>query len=138
MVFGGASSAGGALASGLKPGALHVSMSTISPALSSRLAEEHARRGRNYVAAPVFAILTPPRRVSFTSSRPENPTRSSAAVPIFDLVGQRIFVVGSDPASANLVKLAGNSMIATSLEVLGEVLAPLRSAASQPKTSSTS
>jgi 3-hydroxyisobutyrate dehydrogenase-like beta-hydroxyacid dehydrogenase len=38
----------------LKPGALHISMSTISVALSERLTAEHARRGQRFVAAPVF------------------------------------------------------------------------------------
>ena len=38
----------------LSPGALHISCSTISVALSERLTEEHARRGQEFVAAPVF------------------------------------------------------------------------------------
>ncbi len=43
----------GALAA-LPRGAIHVSMSTISPALSRRLAERHKAAGQTYVAAPVF------------------------------------------------------------------------------------
>src|SRR4051794_29170825 len=43
----------GALAT-LKPGAVHVSMSTISPLLSRRLTDEHRSRRQSYVAAPVF------------------------------------------------------------------------------------
>jgi 3-hydroxyisobutyrate dehydrogenase-like beta-hydroxyacid dehydrogenase len=38
----------------LEPGALHISCSTISVALSERLTAEHARRGHLFVAAPVF------------------------------------------------------------------------------------
>ena len=34
--------------------AAHISMSTISVALSRKLAEEHAKRGHKYIAAPVF------------------------------------------------------------------------------------
>src|SRR5439155_2001423 len=41
----------GALAA-LPRGAIHVSMSTISPALSRRLAERHQAAGQTYVAAP--------------------------------------------------------------------------------------
>ena len=44
---------GGALAA-LPRGAIHVSMSTISPALSRRLSERHRASGQTYVAAPVF------------------------------------------------------------------------------------
>src|SRR5437773_1979195 len=43
----------GALAA-LPRGAIHVSMSTISPALSRRLAERHKTAGQTYVAAPVL------------------------------------------------------------------------------------
>ena len=39
---------------GLRKGALHVSMSTISVALSDRLAEAHAKAGQGFVSAPVF------------------------------------------------------------------------------------
>ena len=46
--------------------------------------------------------------------------------PIFDALGQQTFVVSRAPATANLVKLAGNAMSATTLEVLGEVLALAR------------
>src|SRR2546429_549982 len=45
--------ASGAL-SALAPGAIHVSMSTISPKLSRALAERHRAAGQEYIAAPVF------------------------------------------------------------------------------------
>src|ERR1039458_5747755 len=38
----------------LPSGAVHISMSTISVALSQKLAEEHGKRGQQYIAAPVF------------------------------------------------------------------------------------
>jgi 3-hydroxyisobutyrate dehydrogenase-like beta-hydroxyacid dehydrogenase len=38
----------------LRRGAIHLSMSTISVALSKRLALAHAQAGQRYVAAPVF------------------------------------------------------------------------------------
>ncbi len=43
-----------ALLDALDPGALHIAMSTISVALSERLTVEHAKRGIDFVAAPVF------------------------------------------------------------------------------------
>jgi len=44
----------GAGLSTLGQGALHISMSTISVALSDRLAEAHQKAGQVYIAAPVF------------------------------------------------------------------------------------
>src|ERR1039458_6650099 len=38
----------------LPRGAVHISMSTVSVALSQKLAEEHGKHGHQYIAAPVF------------------------------------------------------------------------------------
>jgi 3-hydroxyisobutyrate dehydrogenase-like beta-hydroxyacid dehydrogenase len=46
--------------------------------------------------------------------------------PLFELLGQRTFVISGDPESANLVKIVGNAMMATTLEMLGEALALVR------------
>ena len=46
--------------------------------------------------------------------------------PLFDLLGQRTFIIDSDPESANLVKIVGNAMMATTLEMLGEAPALVR------------
>ena len=43
--------------------------------------------------------------------------------PLLERLGQRLFVIGEDPASANLMKLAANALTATTLECMGEVLA---------------
>jgi hypothetical protein len=52
------------LASGLKDGAIHLSMSTISTATASRLAAEHARYGQSYSPRQSSEILTPPGPVT--------------------------------------------------------------------------
>ena len=38
--------------------------------------------------------------------------------PLFQSLGQKTFVVGAEPSQANLVKLLGNMMTATTLETL--------------------
>jgi 3-hydroxyisobutyrate dehydrogenase-like beta-hydroxyacid dehydrogenase len=133
IVFGAGKPAGEGLASGLKPGALHISMSTISPTLSSTIADEHARHGQNYVAAPVFGNPDAAKARELYIIAAGKPDQIERVSPIFDLLGQRTFVIGNDPASANLVKLAGNVMIATALEVLAEVLALLRKRGVDPE-----
>jgi 3-hydroxyisobutyrate dehydrogenase-like beta-hydroxyacid dehydrogenase len=45
---------------------------------------------------------------------------------LLDQLGQRTFVVGDDPAHANLIKLMGNMLTATALEMLGEAVALMR------------
>ena len=44
----------GHIVSTLAEGGIHVSLSTISTALSRRLTKEHAGRGQVFIAAPVF------------------------------------------------------------------------------------
>jgi 3-hydroxyisobutyrate dehydrogenase-like beta-hydroxyacid dehydrogenase len=46
--------------------------------------------------------------------------------PLLDQLGQETFVVGTDPAHANLTKLMGNMLTATALEMLGETMALMR------------
>ena len=53
--------------------------------------------------------------------------------PIFDNLGQQTFVVGTDPGQANLIKLLGNMMTATALEMLGEVVALVLKRGLDPK-----
>ena len=45
------------LAAILKSGTVHISTSTVSPGMSRRVAEEHARHGQGYIAAPVLGNL---------------------------------------------------------------------------------
>jgi 3-hydroxyisobutyrate dehydrogenase-like beta-hydroxyacid dehydrogenase len=111
------------LASGLKDGALHLSMSTISTATASRLAAEHARYGQSYVAAPVFGNPDAAKARQLFIVAAGAAADVERCQPLFDSIGQKTFVVGTDPSQANLVKLLGNMMTATTLEMLGEVVA---------------
>jgi 3-hydroxyisobutyrate dehydrogenase-like beta-hydroxyacid dehydrogenase len=111
------------LASGLKDGALHLSMSTISTATASRLASEHARYGQSYVAAPVFGNPDAAKARQLFIVAAGAAADVERCQPLFDSIGQKTFVVGTDPSQANLVKLLGNMMTATTLEMLGEVVA---------------
>jgi 3-hydroxyisobutyrate dehydrogenase-like beta-hydroxyacid dehydrogenase len=53
--------------------------------------------------------------------------------PLIDNLGQQMSVIGTDPAHANLVKLIGNMLTATTLEMLGEVVALIRKRGLDPK-----
>jgi 3-hydroxyisobutyrate dehydrogenase-like beta-hydroxyacid dehydrogenase len=46
--------------------------------------------------------------------------------PLFDVLGQRTFRIGPTQPQANLIKLAGNFLIASALESLGEAFALVR------------
>ena len=126
IVFGHGNDGLDGLAAGLMPGAIHLSMSTISTATASVLAAEHARLGQGYVAAPVFGNPEAAKARQLFVIAAGVPADVARCQPIFDNLGQRTFVVGTDPQDANLIKLLGNMMSATALEVLGEAVAVLR------------
>ncbi len=126
IVFGHEAAGRQGLAKGLKPGATHLSMSTISTATATALASEHARRGQGYVAAPVFGNPDAAKARQLYIVAAGAPIHVERCRPLIDNLGQRMFVVGSDPAEANLIKLFGNMMTATTLEMLGEIVAVFR------------
>ena len=126
IVFGREEIGLGGLAQGLRPGAVHLSMSTISTAAASELASEHAMNEQGYVAAPVFGNPDAAKARQLYIIAAGAAADVESCRPLFDSVGQRTFVVGNDPAQANLIKLLGNVMTATTLEMLGEVVAVIR------------
>jgi 3-hydroxyisobutyrate dehydrogenase-like beta-hydroxyacid dehydrogenase len=121
------------LAAGLNPGAIHLSMSTISTATASQLASEHARNGQGYVAAPVFGNPDAAKARQLFIVAAGAPADIERCQPILDSLGQRTFVAGADPGDANLFKLLGNMISATALEMLGEVVAVVRKRGLDPQ-----
>jgi 3-hydroxyisobutyrate dehydrogenase-like beta-hydroxyacid dehydrogenase len=122
---------GRGLAKGLMPGAIHLSMSTISTAATAEFAAEHERHRQGYVAAPVFGNPGAARARQLFIIAAGAPADVERCRRVIDELGQ-IFVVGEDPAQANLIKLLGNMMTATALEVLGEVVTVLRKRGQDP------
>jgi 3-hydroxyisobutyrate dehydrogenase-like beta-hydroxyacid dehydrogenase len=118
--------------SALAEGALHISMSTISVALSDRLAEAHRNAGQGFVAAPVFGRpeAAAAAKLFVVAAGPE--AQLTRCRPLFDSIGQRTFVIGDRPSSANLVKLSGNFLLAAMIECLGEAFALTRKGGIEP------
>jgi 3-hydroxyisobutyrate dehydrogenase-like beta-hydroxyacid dehydrogenase len=114
--------ADGILAS-LGEGAVHVSCSTISVALATRLSAAHAEAGQRFVAAPVFGRPEAAEAAKLFVIAAAEPSVLQTVSPIFDAIGQRTFVVADDPTAASLVKLSGNFLIASVIESLGEAMA---------------
>jgi 3-hydroxyisobutyrate dehydrogenase-like beta-hydroxyacid dehydrogenase len=104
----------------LSPGALHISCSTISVALSERLTAEHARRGIDFVAAPVFGRpeVAEAGRLWIVAAGAENAV--TRARPVLEPMSRGISVVGSEPRQAHAVKLGGNFLISAMIHSLSE------------------
>jgi 3-hydroxyisobutyrate dehydrogenase-like beta-hydroxyacid dehydrogenase len=104
-------------------GAIHVSMSTILPSTSARLADAHARHGVAYVAAPVFGRpdAAAAKKLWICTSGPAD--AKAAVRVILDALGQGVFDFGDAPGAANVIKLAGNFVIMSSIEAMAEAAA---------------
>jgi 3-hydroxyisobutyrate dehydrogenase-like beta-hydroxyacid dehydrogenase len=105
---------------GLKPGALHISMSTIGVATAQELAAKHGEAGLGFVSAPVFGRpdAAASRKLFIMAAGADE--HLSVAMPLLEQLGQSVGIVGADPSQANLVKLIGNFMLSVVIETLGE------------------
>src|SRR3984957_3117706 len=113
----------GGIIESLSKGAIHISMSTISVALSKELARAHAGAGLRFVAAPVFGRPEAAAGAKLFVVAGGDPTTIKICQPLFDAIGQKTTVISQEPQAANLVKLSGNFLIASAIEALGEAIA---------------
>lgn len=103
-------------------GTLHIGCSTVSPTTSRRLAMEYANAGKCFVASPVFARPDGlQRRQAVWMIAGDEQGRKTAA-GLLESSGQ-VVDYGSDVGSANVVKLCGNFLIASSIEAISEAMA---------------
>lgn len=133
VVFGGRDNKAEGLITGLMLGSVHLSMSTITTAVAAEFANAHAERDQGYVAAPVFGNPDAARARQLFVIAAGAPTVVQRCQSIFAVLGQRTFVVGEDPRTANLIKLIGNAISAVSMETLGEVFALARKRGLDPQ-----
>ncbi len=106
----------------LGPEGIHLSMSTVSPRLANRLAEQHRRSGVEYIAAPVFGRPEAATARKLWICLSGSPMSKQRVRPILDSIGQGMFDFGEEPAAAHVVKLAGNFLLASAVESLAEAL----------------
>ncbi|HTR61380.1 MAG TPA: NAD(P)-dependent oxidoreductase [Candidatus Binataceae bacterium] len=113
----------GGIAAALGKGGVHISMSTVAPATTRKLAEVHRAAGSTMIAAPVFGRpeAAAAKRLWICTSGPA--AAKNAARPIFDALGQGIFDFGEPTEAANVAKISGNFLIAAAMEAMGEAFA---------------
>ncbi|MFC6791128.1 NAD(P)-dependent oxidoreductase [Methylobacterium komagatae] len=113
---------GGLLDGAGRPG-VHLGMSTISVALAERLTAIHERAGIPYVSAPVFGRpdAAEAGKLNIVVAGPE--ASIASATPLLDAMGAKTWRYGEKPKRANAVKLAGNFMLISAIEAMGEACA---------------
>ena len=121
------------LLAALEPHTLHLSMSTISVALSQRLADEHAQRKILFAAAPVFGRpnVAEAGKLWIVLAGPD--AAIERAQPVLEPLSRGVTVVGSEPAQAHAVKLGGNFLISAMIHSLAESFVFAESQGIQPQ-----
>jgi 3-hydroxyisobutyrate dehydrogenase-like beta-hydroxyacid dehydrogenase len=112
----------GALASA-QANCIHVMMATISPALVMELTKLHQAAGIGYIAAPVFGVPAAAAKAQLNIMAAGADASIAVVQPLFDVIGQKTWRLGSDPVRANVAKIAGNMMITLAIESMAEATA---------------
>ena len=108
-------------------------MSTISHALAVTLTATHAQRGVGFVGAPVFGRPEAAAAGKLFILGAGEATALARRQPLFDVLGQKVLALGTQPAAAHLTKVLGNFMLISSVELLAEALNVAQGAGLEPQ-----
>jgi 3-hydroxyisobutyrate dehydrogenase-like beta-hydroxyacid dehydrogenase len=107
--------------SGLRPGGIHVSMSTVSPTLIGQLHQAHQQQGCILLSAPIMGRPEAARNRAIHICVAGDETAKKLVEPIFrDMGARQIFDYGPDPAHASVAKLGINFLLASAIEAMAE------------------
>ncbi len=121
------------VAGALAAGGVHISMSTLSLACVTPLAHAHREAGQRFLAAPVFGRPDTAAAARLLIIAAGDPETIAQCQPVFDALGQRTIVVGTEPVAATMVKLVGNFLLISAVESLSEAAALLRKSGVDPQ-----
>jgi len=112
-------------------GLIHVNLATISVDFAKELATAHKKAGLSYISAPVFGRPEMAASAQLVLVAGGDAAALQTMQPVFDKIGARTVPVDA-AEKANLFKIAGNFMIASELEAIGETFALLRKGGVDP------
>jgi 3-hydroxyisobutyrate dehydrogenase-like beta-hydroxyacid dehydrogenase len=104
----------------LKPGAIHVTLSTISTSLARRITAAHQERGQHHIAAPVFGrpAVAEAGRLWIVAAGEDAPL--AEVRPLLEAISRGLTIVSREPWQAHALKLGGNLMITSMIQTLSE------------------
>lgn len=108
---------------GMRPGAIHVGTSTISPACATQLSQMHADRDTHYLSAPVLGrpdVAQAGELVTFVAGDAEAIDKCK---PVFEAYTRMVRVIPGEQRLANVTKLCANYTAASVIELMGQVYA---------------
>lgn len=107
---------------GLRPGTLVIDMSTISPIETARFAGAVRAAGGSYLDAPVSGGQVGAKAASLTIMVGGAEADFDRALPLFQLMGKNITLVGEANGAGQTCKLANQIIVALNIEAVAEAL----------------
>jgi len=109
------------LIAGMKPGSVHVCLSTIAPSTAGRLENAYKEKGIDYCTATVIGRPEAAKIRNLVSCYSGSTTHKNEVFNILHALGTaRIFEFGDKAAIAAAVKISNNFLIIAAIEALGE------------------
>src|SRR5438309_5876077 len=107
--------------SGIKEGQIALDMSTVLPATSLREEEAYAKRGVDFLDAPVFGSKQESAQAKLWIMAAGNKAIFEKVKPVLEHLGQTVHYFGKN-GNAAAMKLVGNLIVALEMEALAEGL----------------
>lgn len=107
-------------------GCIHVSLSTVAPDTIKLLTEKHQMNGTQLVTATVFGRPDVAERQELWICLAGDEEAKKQVRPFVQMLGKKIYDFGPHPETANFVKISGNFMILSVIEMLGEAFAVVK------------
>jgi 3-hydroxyisobutyrate dehydrogenase-like beta-hydroxyacid dehydrogenase len=108
------------LLAGMKPGAVHVCVTTISPTCADQLAELHKKHGSYYVSGTVVGRPDAAASGQLISYLAGDPSAIAIATPVCSAYSKQVVAIPGKASIANSLKLCINYNIISIIELIGE------------------
>ena len=108
---------------GLRPGAIHIGTSTVSPGLSDEFAGLHLAAGGRYVAGPVVGRVPAAEAAKLVTFVAGDAQAIEAVRAVISAYAPMLAVVGERQGQANVAKLIANFLGASGMDLIGQSLA---------------
>jgi 3-hydroxyisobutyrate dehydrogenase-like beta-hydroxyacid dehydrogenase len=114
---------GGPAFAALPAGAIHLSLTTISPGCADRLQNAHAARGVAFVSGPVVGRPDAAANGTLLQFLAGDETAMASVEPLCSAFAQRVVRLPGSAGTANRQKLCTNFFVISIVEAMGEALA---------------
>lgn len=108
---------------GLRPSAIHVGASTVSPAASDKLEALHRKQRSHYIAGPVLGRPSAAEAGQLMTFVAGDPVLIERVRPVVMSYAPGMVAVGERARLANVAKLLANFLLVSALDLTGQALA---------------